>query len=689
MPEEENGAWSADEVRAKVPEKTQTMDVKRAEALGGTSSATDCDNGEQVVVATDDGDALVDAPVHSEVRSEEQKISSHTGANVAAVADGGGDTPLVTMEDPAAEESMPAVDDLVRDPDGVSPSKKEETLPTGGLQEVDTAQTATEEAEPLAEKEDSPESLERKVDDRAELVQEQDEQLAPEVEKTVASGAEENLPVPADQKDEGPNVATPSASGKHCFQTGDTLIGTVHCINLDGVCMSMGDIRVLIPETENSHLSRIGDTVEAMVDYIANDGVIIMKLDLDLVDDPSSSETRRWKRGRSDQWWGHLWYSGQWDQDSSSYGQWDWGEEEWQCYGWTPDKWTSAEEWEEGVLKQFYGEKLIVMLGHIEVEEDYRGKITGMILGHSIDEIKLLVAESARLNTEVQEAYNILNAAGWKPDKSEVVQRKRGKYPRRLYHNAMYDLVRERRIFSEAATGEAVAKVLNKGDEEFWYELWMDTKKILQEVEDMVESMRVQEGRPIEDYLDPSKHKKVHMAPKVSKGYSKLCTYYNRGYCRNGDKCAFEHRKYGEGWPEKGPMGSETGNNAGDDDEDTAGPPTEEGAVDDAQEEREDAAFRAKYNYGQGASKGDCAPGEPKKQLCLYYNDGGCKYGANCRYAHDDNAVLEGTREAGKSWDNASRKAIRDASFTMSVMTSTFMGNVGRRHLVADIPMMP
>ena len=85
--------------------------------------------------------------------------------------------------------------------------------------------------------------------------------------------------------------------------------------------------------------------------------------------------------------------------------------------------------------------------------------------------------------------------------------------------------------------------------------------------------------------------------------------------------------------------------------------------MDDAQEEREDAAFRAKYNYGKGASKGDRSPSEPKKQMCLYYNDGGCKYGANCRYAHDDNAVLEGTREAGKSWDNASRRAIRDAGF--------------------------
>ena len=294
---------------------------------------------------------------------------------------------------------------------------------------------------------------------------------------------------------------------------------------------------------KDAHPFRLDDEVEAVVQEVEKDGTLIMDTFLTLEDDGDdavSSGSRRWRRGKYDQWWGHSWYADQWYQDSSSYGQWDSGEEEWQCYGWNPGQWMSAEEWEEGVLKQFYGEKLLVMLGHIEVEEEYRGKITGMILERSIDEIKLLVAESARVSTEVQEAYNILNAAGWRPDKSEAIQRKRGQYPRHLYHNAMYDLVRERRIFSEAATGEAVAKVLDKGDEEFWYELWMDTTKLLQEVEDMVESMRVQEGRPIEDYLDPSKHKKVHLTPKpVSKGYSKLCTYYNRGYCRNGDKCAF------------------------------------------------------------------------------------------------------------------------------------------------------
>ena len=85
--------------------------------------------------------------------------------------------------------------------------------------------------------------------------------------------------------------------------------------------------------------------------------------------------------------------------------------------------------------------------------------------------------------------------------------------------------------------------------------------------------------------------------------------------------------------------------------------------MDEAQQEREDSAFRAKYNFGKGASKGEPTLGEPKSRLCLYYNQGGCKYGSTCRYLHDDDIALEGTWEPGKAWDNASRKALRDAGF--------------------------
>ena len=169
------------------------------------------------------------------------------------------------------------------------------------------------------------------------------------------------------------------------------------------------------------------------------------------------------------------------------------------------------------------------------------------------------------------------------------------------------------------------------------------------------------ERKPIEAYLDPDKVKKVYPPPKPPvTGYVKLCKFYKQARCRNGDKCPYEHRLPGEGWPENGPTES-VESNAGGDDEDIGSPPTDEGVVDAAQEERDYLAFQ-RFNYGKGASKGEPMTQEPKRQLCLYYGSkNGCKYGPNCKFTHDDHAVLEGHREAGKKWDNASRKAIRDA----------------------------
>ena len=117
------------------------------------------------------------------------------------------------------------------------------------------------------------------------------------------------------------------------------------------------------------------------------------------------------------------------------------------------------------------------------------------------------------------------------------------------------------------------------------------------------------------------------------------------------------------GWPEGGSTDPKNSPEADDEDGNIGDPPTEEGTVDEAQQEREDLAFRAKYNFGKGASKGEPTSGEPKGRLCLYYNQGGCKYGTTCRYRHNDDIALEGTWEPGKSWDNASRKALRDAGF--------------------------
>ena len=224
-------------------------------------------------------------------------------------------------------------------------------------------------------------------------------------------------------------------------------------------------------------------------------------------------------------------------------GQWNWEEEEWQCYGWSADKWVSPDDWEEGVQKRLYGERISrVLFGDEPAHEEYLGKITGVLLDRRLEEVKELVADSALIKNEAHEAYNTLVREGWTPDGQEDAGWRKGMYSRDQYHNALFDLARQRRRYSEAATGEAVAKILDKGDDKFWYELWLDSQKFLQEMDDMVEATRRHEGRPIEDYLDPSKVKKVYLTPKpLSKGYTKLCRFFNQGICRHGDECTYEH----------------------------------------------------------------------------------------------------------------------------------------------------
>ena len=572
-------------------------------------------------------------------------------------------------KDPTVEEKVPAVDDQVKDPGGVSSSKKEETLPTGSLPEVDTAQTATDEAEPLAKKGDGSELLERRVDDLPGLGQEQDKQLDPQAEARDVQGAEEMAPVSGEQTNEGPNEATLPTKGKPFYVEGDKIVGLIRCINAYGAYLEHGDLDVLIPDKgKDTPLFKVGDTVEAVVKKVEKDGTVILDTHLFLAEDQedSSPTLRKWKDSGSGTWWQDSWYAGQWYQNFSD-GQWDWKMEDWQCYEWSANQWISPEEWDEAVQKQLCGERIYkVLLENRKEEKEYVGKITGTLLDRRLDDVRELVADLALLENEARAAYNMLLNEGWTPSGEEVAGGEKMKFPRKQYHNALYDLARRRRAYSAAVIGEALEKMLNKGESELWSELWLDSRKILQELDGAVEAMRVQEQRPLAAYMDPEKYKKGHMTPKpVSKGYTKLCKFYNLGRCRNGSDCPFEHRRHGEGWPERGPAESETSHNTGDEDGDIGGPPTDEGAVDEVQQEREDSAFRAQYNYGKGASKGEPTLVEPKKQLCLYYgvNRDGCKYGAACRYIHDDKAVLEETWEHGKSWDNASRKAMRDEGF--------------------------
>ena len=674
-------AWSANEARVNVPDSTWSAKEAQVEAHMVLCSADDCNNGAQVSVVANDGGSQVDALVQLEVGGEEQNDKGYTGANAAAVVNDGDDSLLATMEpkepaaeenvpavddqsnNPAVEEDLPAADDSTKDSNGESSFKKEEKVPVESLTEVDTVQISTDEAESLVQKGDGPEFREHKVDELVGLV-EQDKQLASKVETRDVPGAEETIPVSEEPTKKVPKEGALDTPGEHCYQAGDRIVGLVRCINGHGAFLDHGDMNVLIPaEGKDTPLFKIGDTVNGTVKRVEDDGTVILDTFLVLEEDEedSSSTLRKWKDSGWGTWWTDSWYAGQWYQDSN--GQWDWKWEEGQSDEWFADQELSSEEQKE---RQLYGEKIYrALLEDEKADKAYLGKITGMLLSRPIDEVMECVADHAFLNNEARRAYGILQSDGWKPDGTECAGlEKTTTFSRKQYHNALYELARKKRRYSGPVVGEAVAMLLSQGKDELWNALWLDTKRFLQELDGAVESMSKRENKPMEAYMDPDQYRKAHMTPRtVSPGYSKLCKFFNQGRCRNGDECSYEHRRYGEGWPGGGPTEPKNSQKAGDEDGDIGGPPTDEGAVDEAQQEREDSAFRAQYNYGKGTSKGEPTLGEPKKQLCLYYNQGGCRFGSSCRYLHDDEAVLEGTWEPGKAWDNASRKALRDAGF--------------------------
>ena len=224
-------AWSANEARVNVPDSTWSAKEAQVEAHVVLCSADDCNNGAQVSVVANDGGSQVDALVQLEVGVEEQNDEGYTGANAAAVVNDSGDSLLETMEpkepaveenvptaddqsnSPAVEENLPAAEGLTKDSNGGSTPRKGEVLPSESLPEVDTERTVTDEAKPLAGKEDGPELQEHKVDELVGLV-EQDKQLAPKVETRDVPGAEETIPVSEEPTKKVPKEGALDTPGK-------------------------------------------------------------------------------------------------------------------------------------------------------------------------------------------------------------------------------------------------------------------------------------------------------------------------------------------------------------------------------------------------------------------------------------------------------------------------------------------
>ena len=171
---------------------------------------------------------------------------------------------------------------------GSSLSDETEVAPTGSFWEVDTKETTTVEATIV---EEDPVSLERKVDDPAGLIQAQEKKLGPDVEAGGQLGAEETMPASTEQKEEEPNEAAPSSHGRHFYQAGDSLTGTVNCIDVDGVWLEHCGLDALIAvKVEDGRRLQVGDDVQAEVHQVEEDGTLIMSVDLELVDGDDATE---------------------------------------------------------------------------------------------------------------------------------------------------------------------------------------------------------------------------------------------------------------------------------------------------------------------------------------------------------------------------------------------------------------
>ena len=319
---------------------------------------------------------------------------------------------------------------------------------------------------------------------------EQDEQCDPKVKTKDAPGADDTEMVSEERVKKVPRAGALESPGPHCYQEGDEIMGLVRCINGYGAFLDHGDMNVLIPaEGNNAYQFKFGDTVNGTVKRVEDDGTIILDTFLVLEEDveDSSSTLRKWKPSGWSTWWTDSWYAGQWYQDSN--GQWDWKQEEEQSDEELVVQELSSEERKE---RQLYGEKIYkALLENGNEEEAYVGKITGMLLGRPMEDLQECVADQAFLNAEARRTYGILQNDGWKPDGTESTGLgKLTTFSRKQYHNALFELACRKRRFSRPVVGEAVATVLNQGEDEFWNALWLDTKLFLQELDGAVQSMR-------------------------------------------------------------------------------------------------------------------------------------------------------------------------------------------------------
>ena len=294
-------------------------------------------------------------------------------------------------------------------------------------------------------------------------------------------------------------------------------------------------------------------------------------------------------------------------------------------------------------VSSFCGEKICRMLQELQAPKEYICKAIGMMLdAQSVDELQELVQDREELRVQIKNAHEILLAEKWDPEVCSV----------QLSHDDLFAMmIAEKRYNAETASC-LVTVILDQGGEVDWCYLWSNPDRFHEEVSSAFQALMLRERRPVEEYLNPDKVKKAHKPQQLvirSSYHKKICKFFE-------SELRFRASAASEGWTEGLPSQGPEGSVADDDCGDIGEPPTDEGVVDEVQQERDDLEFRSKYSYGKGGSKWT-----PPKQICWKFHGKGCTYGENCHFSHDPDVSVEGHQEAGKKWDDASRQALRDA----------------------------
>ncbi|CAE7345101.1 unnamed protein product [Symbiodinium natans] len=275
-----------------------------------------------------------------------------------------------------------------------------------------------------------------------------------------------------------------------------------------------------------------------------------------------------------------------------------------------PGDWIEDNQCEEGIAKQFYGEKIRSILLSSQAPSDYVGKIVGMILdGHDVEQLKHLVRDPNELKHLGKAAYEILCKDKWQPQGVESWPK--AEHPRKLYEEDLvsvvlratkYNVETASRLSRRYWTPRGAARLASLVGE---YKAFYGGSCCA--FQELMES----EGRNVAEYLDLDQVRAVHGGPQSS--YHK-CKFWEKGNCRNGDHCRFEHRLCGQDWinpsssssevRRKDPLPVSDKQQDAQNDGDIGEPPTDEGDVDEDQQAREDAAFQEQHQYGKGTGKG-------------------------------------------------------------------------------------